>query len=282
MLTLEMSQVKNKITEIVNELLIGGGAVLVKRAFSADEVKVARDAILHYSTNESDKATHFHGANEDKIHLQRRVWNLLNKGQVFERMVQKSEVVAVLNEFLGNEFILGSIAANRLMPGAAGQEPHVDYPYLDIFKPGSFPKNMNSSFALNAQVTILLDEFTTDNGATAYTPGSQRELSWPLNADEFYKGASRQLGEAGDCVIFNGMVWHCAMPNNSNADRIGVLIQYLAKFVTPFEDQKNGVSPEVLSRATPVLKRLLGGNYPFPHMMDELPAENAYGLTSEN
>jgi hypothetical protein len=31
-----------------------------------------------------------------------------------------------------------------------------------------------------------------------------------------------------------------------------------------------------------VLKRLLGGNYPFPHMMDELPAENAYGLTSEN
>ena len=102
MLTLEMSQVKNKIADIVTELLIGDGAVLLKGAFSADEVKVARDAILHYSTHESDKATHFHGANEDKIHLQRRVWNLLNKGQVFERMVQNSEVVTVLNEFLGN------------------------------------------------------------------------------------------------------------------------------------------------------------------------------------
>ena len=282
MFTLEMSQVKNKTADIVNELLIGGGAVLIQGMFSSHDVSTARDTIMHYSSVESDKATHFHGANEDKIHLQRRVWNLLNKGEVFEQIVQNSEVVTILNEFLGNEFILGSIAANRLMPGAAGQEPHVDYPYLDIFKPGSFPKNMNSSFALNAQVTVLLDDFTPDNGATAYFAGSQRNLSWPVDVAEFYKGASRQLGKAGDCVIFNGMVWHCAMPNNSNADRIGVLIQYLAKFVTPFEDQKNGVSPEVLSRATPVLKRLLGGNYPFPHLMDELPAENTYGLTSKN
>lgn len=187
MLTFEISQVKCKIADIVNELLTGGGAVLVKGAFSADEVKVARDAILHYSTNESDKATHFHGANEDKIHLQRRVWNLLNKGQVFERMVQNSEVVAVLNEFLGNEFILGSVAANRLMPGAAGQEPHVDYPYLDIFKPGSFPKNMNSSFALNAQVTILLDEFTTDNGATAYSLTRNENFHGPSMLTNFTK-----------------------------------------------------------------------------------------------
>jgi len=45
-------------------------------------------------------------------------------------------------------------------------------------------------------------------------------------------------------VIFNGMTWHCAMPNNSDAERTALLIQYLPKFVKPMEDQVRGVRAE--------------------------------------
>ena len=45
-------------------------------------------------------------------------------------MVQHDAVMRVFAKILGKQFILGSFAANRLLPGAPGQEPHVDYPVL--------------------------------------------------------------------------------------------------------------------------------------------------------
>ena len=39
--------------------------------------------IINHHSDAAQAATHFHGEHADKIHLQRRVWNLLNKGQDF-------------------------------------------------------------------------------------------------------------------------------------------------------------------------------------------------------
>ena len=35
--------------------------------------------------------------------------------------------------------------------------------------------------------------------------------------------------EAGDVIIFTGVMQHCAMPNKSNASRTAILIQMLPK-----------------------------------------------------
>jgi ectoine hydroxylase-related dioxygenase (phytanoyl-CoA dioxygenase family) len=84
-------------------------------------------------------------------------------------------------------------------------------------------------------------------------------------------------GRSGDVVVFNGMVWHCAMPNRSDHERTAVLIQYLAKFVKPMEDQVRGVRPEVVERATPQLRQLMGLDYPYPQILDDAEAINAEG-----
>jgi ectoine hydroxylase-related dioxygenase (phytanoyl-CoA dioxygenase family) len=262
---------------LLDELLTGGGAVALRQAFPPEEIAEARRLITHYSSTEDDKVTHFHGAHEDQVHLQRRVWNLLDKGEVFERMVQHPVVMRIVGAFLGDAFIMGSVAANRILPGGPGQEPHIDYPYWDLYQQGSFPIGINSSFPLNAQATVLLDDFTAENGATAYWPGSQKTLAYPDDDDGFNANAARQTGRAGDCVVFNGMVWHCAMPNHSAADRTGVLVEYLAKFVTPLEDQKRGVRQEVVDRASPMLRQLMGLDYPYPTLLDDVEAGVAYG-----
>jgi hypothetical protein len=79
--------------ELVDELLTGSGAIFIEQAFSAEDVAEANRIIIHHSTVDDQKVTHFHGAHEDQISLQRRVWNLLNKGEVFERMVQQPQVM---------------------------------------------------------------------------------------------------------------------------------------------------------------------------------------------
>ena len=89
-------------------------------------------------------------------------------------------------------------------------------------------------------------------------------------------------GEPGDCVIFNGMCWHCAMPNvSTDIDRTGVLIEYLPKFVAPLEDLRRRVDPAVVARATPMLRQLMGLDYPYPEILDDATGKATIGRDSD-
>lgn len=265
--------------EIVQELLQGGGAVGISGLFSAEDIADARAIIMAQSEQSAGKATHFQGAAEEEgnLNLQRRVWNLLAKGEVFSRMATHPVLMAILRDFLGTEFIMGSIAANRILPGGPGQEPHVDYPYWDFHKPETHPVGFNGSFPMNAQVSVLLDPFTEESGATGYVPGSQRELRYPTPEDDFYGRCERMTGEAGDVALFYGVTWHCAMPNNADHDRSAVLIQYLPKWVKPMEDMPAALPRTFVDQASPELRQLLGMNYPYPEVLDAAKAGNAEG-----
>lgn len=264
---------------IVHDLLHGDGAVRITGLFNADQIAQARAIIMDHSEKDANKATHFQGAAEadGKIALQRRVWNLLAKGDVFSDMAAHPQLMAILRRFLGTEFIMGSIAANRILPGGPGQEPHVDYPYWDFHTPDTHPVGLNASFPMNAQVSVLLDPFTEASGATAYVPGSQRELRYPSEADNFHDKAERMLGDPGDVALFYGVTWHCAMPNTSDHDRSAVLIQYLPKFVKPMEDMPAALPAEFVAKASPDMRQLLGLNYPYPEILDAAKAGNAEG-----
>ena len=284
MMEIDAEHLDAQLPELLEELLTGRGAIILRQAFDADVVAEARALIHHYTAEEDDKETHFLGASTDELNLQRRVWNLLNKGEVFEQMVQHPIVMKIVGAFLGDEFIMGSVAANRIMPGGPGQEPHIDYPYWDMYKRDEFPTNINSSFPLNAQATILLDPFTPDSGATAFLPNSQGELLYPDEGDRerFHAEAARMTGDPGDLVIFNGMCWHCAMPNvSADIDRTGVLIEYLPKFVAPLEDLRRGVRADVVERATPMLRQLMALEYPYPEILDDNTGEATIGRDVE-
>lgn len=160
------------VAAIVHELLEGVGAITLRGLFSPAQIATARDIVMRESGQDTDaaKVTHFQGAAEQqgKLNLQRRVWNLLAKGDVFSEMAAHPALMAIMRAFLGSEFIMGSIAANRILPGGPGQEPHIDYPYWDYHTPCTHPVRISADFPLNAQATIMLDPFTEQTGATAY------------------------------------------------------------------------------------------------------------------
>ena len=264
---------------ICRELLEGAGAVVLTGMFDPGEIAEARRIVMAESERAVAKVTHFQGEaeQEGRLELQRRVWNLLIKGDVFAGLATHPDLMRLLNGFLGTEFIMGSIAANRILPDGPGQEPHIDYPYWDFHRQETHPTGLNASFPLNAQATILLDEFSEESGATAFVPGSQKLLRYPAMEDGFHDKCQRMLGEPGDLVLFFGAVWHCAMPNRANHDRSAILIQYLPKWVKPMEDLCAVLSDDFIRTASPQLKQLLGLNYPYPEVLDEAPAGNAEG-----
>ncbi len=268
------------VADVVDELIDGAGAVSFPGLFGEDDIAEARRLIMKYS-QDSPRVAHFQGSAEQQgtFHLQRRVWALLAKGEVFSKMAEHPVFVDVMRAFLGTEFILGSIAANRIMPGGPGQEPHIDYPYWDYHTPESFPARINPSFPLNAQATIPIDPFTVKSGATAYVPGSQKELRYPTPEDNFYDRCEQMTGNPGDGVIFFGAVWHCAMPNHADFDRSGILIEYLPKFVKPVEDMHTTLDDTFYSAMSPTMRQLLGFDYAYPQDLEAAEAINAEGAT---
>ena len=249
--------------KLVDELLDGGGAVRLAGLYSAEQVQAARDVIEAATADDALTGSHFN-QDETGARLQRRLWNLFVAGDVFCEMIEHPVLVESMQAMLGSEFIVGSYCASRTMPGYGGQEPHIDYPYWDYHRAHSFPTRINSSFPLNAQGTIVIDPFTVEAGATAYRPGTARELRYPTADDRFFDDYEQMLGEPGDLILFFGLTWHCAMPNRSNAGRIGLLIEFLPKFVKPVEDMLTGVDDSFLESASPTIRQMLGLNYPWP------------------
>lgn len=264
---------------IVDEMLNGDGVVKISGLFTPEQIAEARAIVMDHSEQAAEKVTHFQGAAEQdgKIDLQRRVWNLLAKGEVFSKMAAHPVLMDILRKFLGTEFIMGSIAANRLLPGGPGQEPHVDYPYWDFHRPESHPVGFNGSFPMNAQVSVILDPFTAESGATGYFPGSQKELRYPTPEDKFYDHCAQMIGEPGDVALFYGVTWHCAMPNNSDHDRSAILIQYLPKWVKPMEDIPAALPQSFIDGASDDIRQLIGLNYPYPEVLDAAKAGNTEG-----
>mgnify|MGYP006210933849 FL=1 len=165
------------------------------------------------------------------------------------------------------------------LPGAPGQEPHIDYPYWDLHDTGEFPAGINAGFHMNCQSLISLHEFTAENGATAVVPGSQTRGAYPSKQD-FAKEHIQLSCPPGSLLLFVGMIWHCSMPNNSAGERTSVLGQYLPKFVKPMEALDRSVRTDVLNAATPELRQLLGVDLRYPELLEDTEAGNAEGRSA--
>jgi len=270
--------------EVLDEILRGDGFVILSGLFEDEDIVHARETIHYLISKQGDKATHFQGGKDSKPELQARVWNLLNKGRVFEKMVQHPTYISIVRKILGDDMQLGSIASNTIFPGGSGQEPHIDYPYWDYYNKNHWPfppKHKDIPFNMNTQVLIPLDDMTAENGATSLRPKSHLEIEYPSDVKEYRSHEKRVLAKAGDVVIFVGLVQHCAMPNFSQNSRSVILIQYLPKWVRPMEDQKGMLKPEVKDRASDDLRRLLLLDYPYPAILDEEDSGNTEGSESD-
>ena len=264
---------------LINELLLGSGVVVFKNVYDLNDIELARELINNLASNQEQKESHFNAEAESsgKIHLQQRVWNLFGKSDIFSKLISNDIIFDLMSSFLGTEFTCGSYCASRLLPGAPGQELHIDYPYWDFYKSETFPVGLNSSFPQNCQVTIPLDVCSELSGATAYVPGSQKKLHYPNNNDDF-SNRKQMVADPGDLVFFNGNCWHGASSNKSEEQRAALLIEFLPKYVKPVEDLVTYLSDDFKNNCSERVKQLLGLNYKYPKIMDVSKTLNDIGL----
>jgi ectoine hydroxylase-related dioxygenase (phytanoyl-CoA dioxygenase family) len=110
------------------------------------------------------------------------------------------------------------------------------------------------------QAIFCLDEWSAAKGATRVQLHSQKLKEHP-DRDQHLETVVE--GHVGDLVMYNSLLHHRSGPNSTRSSRIGLLGQFLAKYVRPMEDQRS-VSEKVKKLADKRLRQLLALDCPFP------------------
>ncbi|HUB78195.1 MAG TPA: phytanoyl-CoA dioxygenase family protein [Bryobacteraceae bacterium] len=181
----------------------------------------------------------------------RRLANLVDKGDIFGRIVAHHEVLDAVRHVLGGDFKLSSLNARSTDPWCAECQPlHCDA--------GAVADD--SGFWV-CNTIWLLDDFTADNGATRIVPGShhwrklpQHELADPRAA---HPGEVLVLGEAGTVVVMNTHAWHGGTANRTGQPRRALHSFYTRGDQPQQQYQSALLREETKSRLSPELRRIL-------------------------
>lgn len=232
--------------ELAKKHLAEYGYCLVADALSPESLRAVRARLVEIAEQERSDGSAFlyDGGNQ-------RVFGLLNKGQVFEDIVQHPAVCELMEELLGYNFLLSSIHANIAGPGGAPMPLHPDQTFAPMPWP-PYPFVANSMW--------MLDDFTERNGATRVVPGSHLHGRPPDYATgEGDIETEPVCGPAGTAMIFDGRLWHQTGANTTRDElRHGILTYYCRGFLRQQENPFVAVDREVHERATPLMRRLLG------------------------
>lgn len=176
----------------------------------------------------------------------RRIANAVNKGRIFEEVIETPEVLEAVEAVLGPDFKLSSLNIRSASPHNGCAQPlHVDS--------GALPDRHGNSVCNSVW---MLDDFTPRNGALRVVPGSHKwgRIPEPGARPE---GELLVTGRAGDVVVMNAHLWHGGSENFTDAQRRAMHVYYTRGDQPQQQYQKRLVRQEVQQRLSPLGRRLL-------------------------
>ncbi len=181
------------------------------------------------------------------------VRNLPDLGEVFIDLLANSPVNAVLDRVLRPGYILHSFDGLILAPGE-GRFPwdfHTDLEALVGFAP------VRSRVAA-VNILYYLDRVTPENGATWLVPHSHVSGWSRPDAGAAAKLAVQAVGEAGDILIFDARLNHCAGNNTTGRSRRLIKTLFCEPWIQPQMDYRRALSEGKWDGLPPRVKSVLG------------------------
>jgi ectoine hydroxylase-related dioxygenase (phytanoyl-CoA dioxygenase family) len=175
------------------------GYSIVENALSPDYIERAKVELM----NAIEKEVAYHGGSTVYRDYGMVLLCSLYEGAFIE-LFDNPNITEPFNSILGDGSIVYAYTSSSMPPfkNNLSNRIHVDCPRL-------IP-----DYITNIGATILLDDFTEDNGATYFVPNSQNTADQP-SEEEFYSKAIRLIAKAGTVWFFNARVWHAGGNNHT-------------------------------------------------------------------
>jgi ectoine hydroxylase-related dioxygenase (phytanoyl-CoA dioxygenase family) len=202
------------------------------------------------------------GRNNFEGYKTERVYTLVARGRIFERLAEDARITALCDEFLKPGYLLTASQAICIHPGETPQPIHSDDAFYTMPRPRP---------PIGFSTIVAVDAFTAENGGTEIIPGSH--LWSDAKIDGLYdKGLDadappnpeleRQLVPvqmpAGACIVFLGTLLHRGGANRSHAPRLAFSNQYCEPWARTQENFFLGIPSARVKGMSPRLQQLLG------------------------
>ncbi len=181
----------------------------------------------------------------------RRLADLVNKGDVFDRVYLQPQLLAAVWHVIQRPFKLHSVNGHDPLPGHGQQGLHADW---------GGERGNGVYHVVNSM--WMLDDMTPDNGATRIVPGSHLTADCVQDVvkdtlaphpDEVYLCAP-----AGSVGVFNSNAWHgCTHNHTESAHRRLLHCAFIAREHAQQTDQRKYLRPETANRISPLAKYIL-------------------------
>jgi hypothetical protein len=232
--------------ELLRQLQTEGVAIL-PQVMEAGWLECLRTAVARQLELEGENA----GAEFRKEEHAQRLANLVDKGEVFRRVICHPDLLEAAQAVLGPDFKLGSLNYRGADPCSDSAQPlHCDMGMA----PDAYGNAVFNSI-------WLLDDFTTENGATRYVPGSHRSGKLPQavlgDLRARHPGERLVLAAAGDVILMNAHLWHGGTANRSDAPRRSLHAFFVRGDLPQQQYQKRLLRPETQAGLSAELRRIL-------------------------
>jgi ectoine hydroxylase-related dioxygenase (phytanoyl-CoA dioxygenase family) len=180
-----------------------------------------------------------------------RLANLVDFGEIFRWAIAEPKLLACVRHVLGGDFKLSSLNARSARPRSDWVQPlHCDT--------GALPDEKGNSVC---NIVWLLDDFTTDNGAPRYVPGTHRSGRLPQEVltDPVAAHPDEVLitGRRGNVIVMNAHLWHGGTANRTDRPRLAMHSFYCRRDLPQQQYQKKLLRPETQQSLSPELRELL-------------------------
>jgi ectoine hydroxylase-related dioxygenase (phytanoyl-CoA dioxygenase family) len=176
-----------------------------------------------------------------------RLYNLLAKAAVFQRVPVHRNVLPFAEALLGPECMISGMTSMDIGPTEKPQMIHADDYALKIPKP-HIPLMVTTIWAIT--------DFTDESGGTRIVPGSHRS-----DDPDYSKTHESQAAvmKAGSVLVLHGSTWHGGGGNTTDdVWRLGINMQYCVGFVRQQQNQPLSIPVDVAKTFDERLLRLCG------------------------
>jgi ectoine hydroxylase-related dioxygenase (phytanoyl-CoA dioxygenase family) len=243
------------------------GSAIVRGVLSPEFIAAAK----HELAAAMEAEVRYHGTPEYKDYGMVLLCALY--GGAFWRLFDQPGLTAPFHAILGEGCVVYAYTSSSMPPSAVNYSGriHVDCPRII---PG---------YITNVGATILLDDFTGENGATWYLPNSHTQAQPPDEA-LFYAQAKRVIAPAGSVWFFNARTWHAGGANKSDRWRHALTINMARPWMKQRIDIPRALAHLDLSILSPMARQKLGFDAQVPANYDEYyapPADRKFKQKTE-
>jgi ectoine hydroxylase-related dioxygenase (phytanoyl-CoA dioxygenase family) len=227
--------------------LAAEGACVVEGALTAELLHEVRTAL--YRAADSDRqrgwAQKYQYGGDD--HVNQRIWNLPSRDPVFCDLAEHPLALEFLRHLIGWPALLSSMSANITAGGGESMILHADQGYMP--QPWDRPHGVN--------IAWCVDDFTAENGATCFVPGSHLDNRQPDQAEARDRLVPIEA-RAGAMIVMEGRLWHTNGVNRNGVRRAGIFGWYTLPIYLPQENWFLSLNPAVRQFGSETLLTLLG------------------------